>query len=498
MSAARKGWRFALTAVAVAAAICARAAGEGVDVVRAVETPDQVIGPTLHFRPASPGRYGDPIPFYNDGTYHVFYLLDGVGRMTWEHLASKDLVRWVILPRAIDAGPPGAPDAWCGTGSVVYDAPGQLFHLFYTGFNGANAFETYLDGRGHPDGGQQIMHAISRDVVRWIKQPQDTFVGDGVRYHNLRQGPFVSGNHMCRDPYVRWNAAEKIWDMVFVAETAAATGPQRPVFGRAVSTNLCQWRQVAPLQGARPGDCPDLFEIRGRWYLICDYARWSRAEAPEGPFGEERVFETGMLGVPKRMYDGRRHVLVGWIQDIEGDDDRGDLKGFGTQCLPRELDAGPEGDLICKPAAEVLALYRTRRWSREPTDVTAHAPLAWDAPADYRLDLTLTFDRFETDGECVVRLRDHGERTGYRIIFRPGRGQVEVAGPRYHYARQCHVDWTKPIKLQVFADGSIIESFINDAEAFSLRAYNWRDGRIALSATNADVTVCGAELRTLD
>lgn len=451
----------------------------------------------LHFRPAEPGRFGDAIPFYHEGTYHVFYLLDGCGRWGWEHRVSKDLIRWEQMPRAIEPGPPGAPDEGCGTGSVVYDTKTKTWHLFYTGFNGANAFDSYQPGRGHPDGGQQIMHAVSKNGIQWLKQPHDTFVGDGVHYHNLHQGPFLSGNHMCRDPYVRWNEKEQVWDMVFVAETAAATGKQRPVFGRAVSKDLVKWSQVDPLKNARPGDCPDLFELKGRWYLICDYCRWCSADQPTGPFGAEQVSDTETLGVPKRMYDGKRQILVGWIRDYEGQDDRGSLGGFGTQCLPRELYAGPEGDLYCRPVAELGGLYKVTVNSLKDKIITPDAPLSWNAPPDYLLDMTLMFTRSEADSEVAIRLRYNGGDTGYRLVFKPGCDLVGIAGPKYHYSRKGHVDWRKPVKVQVFVEGSIIECFVNDADAFSLRAYNWHGGGIGVSSQHADVRLIGASVKTL-
>jgi len=82
------------------------------------------ISHAMHLRPEG-GWFGDPIPYYWGGTYHLYYLVDREhhaqpgDRHTWGHFASEDLVHWRELPMAIDLGPPGAVDAAsCGTGAI--------------------------------------------------------------------------------------------------------------------------------------------------------------------------------------------------------------------------------------------------------------------------------------------------------------------------------------------------------------------------------------------
>jgi len=48
---------------------------------------------SFHYRPDK-GNLGDTIPFYCKGQYHVFHLVWGVGKTSWEHIVSTDLVHW--------------------------------------------------------------------------------------------------------------------------------------------------------------------------------------------------------------------------------------------------------------------------------------------------------------------------------------------------------------------------------------------------------------------
>ena len=80
---------------------------------------------------------GDAIPFYHDGTYHIFSLTPPAGttvyparlRTTWSHAVSEDLIHWEELETALYPGEDGEPDAdgvW--TGSVIYGE--GRYHIF--------------------------------------------------------------------------------------------------------------------------------------------------------------------------------------------------------------------------------------------------------------------------------------------------------------------------------------------------------------------------------
>ena len=85
--------------------------------------------PAYHFRPSA-GMYGDPLGFFWDGEYHIFYQHNPIaqdegaplyGPASWGHTVSTDLVHWEALPagpRAVtwDVGP-GRMLEWLGGGA---------------------------------------------------------------------------------------------------------------------------------------------------------------------------------------------------------------------------------------------------------------------------------------------------------------------------------------------------------------------------------------------
>ena len=454
----------------------------------------------LNYRPPGKGRYGDAIPFYHDGTYHAYFLLDGHGPLTWEHLTSTDLIHWKEQPQALDHGEQGSPEEGLGTGSVVHDPSSKQFFAFYTGFNAANDLKKAEPGKGHPDGGQQIMIATSPDTIHWTKHPDKTFVGDGVHYHNISQGPFVHGNHACRDPYVHWNEEEKVWDMVFLAETAGEG--QRTAYARAISANLLDWKQVEPLKQIQAHDCPDLFQVNDTWYMIKGHSFYQTAENRHGPFNKEKQFDTDIHAVPKRMFDGKRHVLVGWIRDTAGSTDNGNMLWGGFQCIPREMYQGPNKELLSKPVDEILTLFTETAVKLHPQ--TVHRKKSIAVPRNYMLEMTLVIQpRSGTDAApaCRIIFRDQAgdAPTGYPLTLRPRSREAEFTMSKKHtWKRVCPtVDWSGEIKVREFVTNSIIECFVDDAEAFSIRAYDFLSGALSIEPVGADVEIRGLTVRTL-
>jgi beta-fructofuranosidase len=469
--------------------------GEDASLVSRRDVPPPRYDSPIHFRPAV-GRLADTIPFFHDGKYHVFYLR-AIGKVPWEHIVSTDLVHWTELPTALKAD--GAPDGPDGqnmfTGCVVERA--GLFHIFYVGWNSRN-----------PAGVEFIRHATSPDLLTWTKHPKFLLGPDGVMYPNAHQRDF-------RDPYVFWNSDDTRYWMVF-----CSTGKT----GVATSPDLEHWTLQPPLdssyQGMGTPECPDAFRIGDTYYLIMSpiatastYARFARAL--RGPYRDpvSPTVDTRILYAAKRMYDGKRHILVGWIRDLAGDRDGGAEQWGGTMCVPRELSAGPEGQLYSRPVPEALAVFQKTRlaltnrpavtakgWSYEGSTLVARAanpsPLEFGVPDHYLLQAQL---RLDPKAELTVVFRAQSEGiSGYRLVVRPGSQDAEIKGPGFTYNRRIRIDGSRPITLTAFVQGSIIECFLNDAYAFSCRAYNFSHGALRIEATDGPLKVLDLSVKTAD
>ena len=439
----------------------------------------------IHFRPGR-GVFADPIPFFWKGDYHVFYLRGAAGKVPWEHIVSRDLVHWKELPAALvcDGEPTGPDGGAMFTGSVV-EGLGR-FHIFYTGDNGAN-----------PKGTEFIMHATSPDLVTWTKHPEDIIAPDGILYKNARVRDF-------RDPYVFWNEGERQFWMVFFGNDAK-TGAG--VQGLAVSKDLRHWKFRPPLAGAGGQECPDLFPIGGRWCLIGG-DHFSVAGQPRGPYSPPPVspsIDRPFIYAAKRTFDGHRHVWTGWLWDRSPRSDKGQPCWGGTQCLPRELYAGSGGQIYCRPVSEVSAVFTkcvldlaqkpalaiaTGRWQYTALGLAGSgngSSCAVRVPDHYMLDCTL-----ELDPKAIFTLtmrQQEDAAMGYALVLRPAKQEAEISSRSFHEPRRIELEASRPIRVQAFVQGSMIETFINDQYALSCRGYDYPTGRLGLSVSGGGVKV---------
>ena len=452
----------------------------------------------IHYRPTT-GRLADTIPFFWKGDYHIFYLR-ALEKVPWEHIASSDLITWKEFPTALLSD--GAPDSADGlhmfTGSV--SEKDGVFHIWYTGWNPAN-----------PKGREWLMNATSADLVTWTKHPERGFRADGTHYENTD----------FRDPFVFWNEAEKRYWMVVCARDAKT---RKPVQGLLKSDDMIHWEQCDPLVldpplGEGTPECPDLFQIGDTHYLIHSPSAGTTdmRYAPDfrGPYRipETSAIDTTILYAAKRMFDGKRHVITGWIRDLGGERDGGELMWGGDQSVPREVYPGPNGMLYFRPIPEATALFTKTVlaldalaplpapvWRKENGRVSAVAPGAGSqysvaVPDDYMLQCRI---ELEPKAELSIVMREQpGIELGYRLIVRPDRNEASIAGRTFAYPRHVRLDPMDPITIQAFVQGSIIECFVNDAYAFSCRAYEFREGGLGFNVAGGGARITSLEVKTV-
>ena len=202
-----------------------------------------------HFRPAyhHTPKYGwmnDPNGmFYKDGVWHLYYQWNPYGsqweNMTWGHSTSKDLIHWEAQPTAIEADGLGA----IFSGSCVTN--GSDVVAFYT-----SAAQSQVQSM-----------AVSKD--------------NGATFTKYAGNPILVSNEPdFRDPKAFWNEQAKMWTLIL------AVGQEMRIFS---SKDLKEWKYESSFgkeYGGHGGvwECPDLFEIDGKWVLLCNIN-------PGGPFG---------------------------------------------------------------------------------------------------------------------------------------------------------------------------------------------------------------------
>jgi beta-fructofuranosidase len=458
----------------------------------------------LHFQPRG-GIFGDPIPFFWEGTYHVYYLrgqlLPG-GTLTplgWHHLASRNLVEWEELPPALL---PDENDSSCATGSVL-ERQG-LFHAFYSGSTRK---------------GVAISHAISRDLTVWKKDPGNPILlPDETRYSKMHW----------RDPHVFWNPeAKQYWMAIATQEKSEPGYPYAGGVALAVSDDLTSWAVKGTIYSDRQtvaAECPDVFPYRGGWGMLY-YTRTTKlrvAAHPGGPWRPTALDDISGLdfNAGKSMWDGRRRVVIGMIPRRSSDFAEGDYGG--TMLIPRELAADSAGYPTVRCPAEVIAACREDATagqgmkvfqplmgsSATTAEASAHfefegdrpGMLWWsDAPPSYYFRFTVDAPGGARAG-VYLRAQKRPDAPngkpldqGYLLEIDPAQNEISLR-PFRIWDRLADIRRlrlgpasARRIAIEIFVHKDILEVFAGNQRSFVSRLYGEQEGGLALMAWDGPV-----------
>ena len=421
-------------------------------------------------------QVGDTMPFYWNGEYHVYYLMNPTGnyQINWEHIVSKDLVNWTELPPALSHEPddPTGPDGVCiFTGDVV--EKDGIFHAWYTSWNPRN-----------PDGREFLSHATSFDLINWTKHPEHMIGPDGVHYANHRARDF-------RDPDIIWNEEKEEYTMYvfanFIDEMDSHEVEMREQeagrFAILTSKDLVTWKQEPPIEGVPGGETPSHLKIGDTYYIVSNDFGYSHADDIEGPFKRAKLPNgivvkelDGLQTAAKTIWDGKRHV---W---------------FGGWCgrsmpIPHEIYAGPNGLLYVKPVEETVASFNKTAvdLTEKPLDTVVDVPLAYMLECQIMLDTTSRFT--VSVGETIhFSLVAHND---------PNQGKLSLEGSSSDVTRPCPLETSKPTKIQAFVDETLIEIFVNDQFVQTCIPNIWwpMEATLKLTAEGGKVEVLKSEVR---
>ena len=259
------------------------------------------------YRPADAWA-ADFIPYFENGVFHLFFLLDWRDRSRhgegtpWYRVTTRDFVHFEEHGEMLARGSASDQDLFVFTGSAVRGL--GKHHIFYTGHN------PHLREAGKPE--QGVMHAVSDDGMNtWKKLPGDTFYAPAAHFEA----------NDWRDPFVFWNeSAGEFW-MLLAARLKAGPSRRRGCTALCSSKDLSQWTVREPFWS--PGlyythECPDLFRMGDWWYLVFSEfsdlvrTRYRMSRSLKGPWltPKNDYFDGRAFYAAKTASDGEATVPV--------------------------------------------------------------------------------------------------------------------------------------------------------------------------------------------
>ena len=125
----------------------------------------------------------------------------------------------------------------------------------------------------------------------------------------------------------------------------------------------------------------------------------------------------------------------------------------------------------------------------------SHCSLA--VPTNYLLQCSVQLD---SEATFTVGFREqHNEsQAPYRLHVRPGSQVIEIETPGLAFPRKCFLDVSKPIDIQAFIQESIIECFVDNAHAFTVRAYDYPHGKLSFDVTSGGAKILSLKTKVIE
>ncbi|MFH0797481.1 MAG: hypothetical protein V2A65_10610 [Candidatus Omnitrophota bacterium] len=371
-----------------------------------------------YFKPDGNFFVGDCMPFFHDGTFRLYYLLDeghfgaagGLGGHQWAQASTEDLVHWTHHPLAIPITE--EREGSICTGSVFFHD--GMYYGFYA--------------TRRRDLKQHISLAKSKNGIHFTKTSPNPLVSPPPGYNPCHY----------RDPVVFHDPETGLFHMLVTALL-----DDYPLAGRGgclehlVSRNLVNWEHKEPF--LIPGfvdvpECPDYFFWNGWYYLVFSnggVARYRMSRQPLGSWSRPTVdiLDGGFSLVMKTAaFTGNRRIGVSWLGGRVGEKDSG-AQEFAGNAVFRELVQHADGTLGTRFLPEMLPQGRetftpapdalTTGTQCKPGNVRLDAPHGMEAallkgvPRNFRI--TAEISGVSGTGVFGLRLRRSGNRTDYAI-----------------------------------------------------------------------------------
>lgn len=456
----------------------------------------------LFYKP-SKGWVGDPMPFYNNGKFHIFYLYDARdGANTfhpWYKTTTSDFVSYTDDGEMIACGAADSQEGALGTGSV-FEHNGT-FYAFYTGHNDK------LDPK------EKILLATSTDLKTWTK----------ITSFELRASDGYDRNEF-RDPVIIKNKATGKFNML-LSTRADYKGSWRAVIACYSSSDLINWTLEMPYYDDDTTfmlECPDVFEMGGYEYLIYSniddndrrvHYRYRQVgtvnwTVPALSNLDGRAFYAG-----KTVSNGIDRYLLAWCPTRDKNQDSGAI-GWGGSLVVHKLYQNQDGTLSVTYPHDINDKYSTESNLNIVGSVNkqaGNASYALSGSAD-KLDYVM-FDRLEKGVTKITTTIKPSTAKNFGFEFGSGGNRREVSTIAFDIQNKelklntvqgltnsVSTQYSVPLmeateyNVTIIIENAICVVYVNHQIALTNRIYRMSQNAWSIFSNDGDVTFSDVKL----
>lgn len=425
--------------------------------------------------------------------YQYCPKINNLGTKYWAHAVSSDLVHWKNLGIAI-APTPGGVDKdgiWSGS-AVIHDG---VPTIVYTGASWSAESERAEREKGL---------VPERQMVAVAADPNDS---DLLRWNKISENPVIAapppGMKVVgwRDPSL-WKEKDT-WLMV-IGSGEIGVGGEALLYS---SKDLRNWVYLHPLAVAKPArsasdppratfssmwECPEFFFLsgkpvllvaRGNGYLTGTYSDHKFTQEIEG-----QIDYGNIAYAQKTMEDEKgRRIWWAWIREKRPLTAQSAAGWAGVMSLPKHLTMRDDGRLSVEPVSELKVLRGSRSMVVGQT-IDQNSPILLHQVSGDCVEILATIDMGNAH-HAGVRVRSTADGSEQTLIgfdressslfcdttnsstdpeLTPGEGFRAYRG-----VQKGTLDLAKGelLRLRIFVDASVLETFANGKASLSDRVY---------------------------
>lgn len=431
---------------------------------------------------------GDTMPYYEEGTYYIYYLKDGGDSYNHSiYLATTtDFVTYTEQDEPVlEASRSGGQDSWIGTGSVVkVDDKYYFFYTGHTGSEGAEYKEKIMLAEG--DGLTSFHKMSSWEIIPPAELGQKNDFRDPQAYYDAETGTIsltitASQNNIAR--ILKYTLSKDLKEVRY----------DGIIFSNTADENF--WNL----------ECSDTFKIGDKWYISYsaqdDTLWYASAKEQFGPYSEAKRLEGKLFYAAKHVEDGENSYMVGWARRSESVSSTQDVAAWAGNLLVQKIMQKENGELVLAPVNEVENQFSAgRRLVLDNDKLLVESGSLYsyhDVFHCYESFVLKGKFSFSGKGNFGLAFNYSGRQDKYKLIsVNPENNKLELAFNEGNTPiSEITIDVAPDTEytFTYIQEGSVGVFYIDDMAALTVRLYGVSGKKIMLFAENN--TVQFSELR---
>ncbi|MBQ3762684.1 MAG: hypothetical protein II875_11840 [Clostridia bacterium] len=432
---------------------------------------------------------GDTMPYYEDGTYYIYYLKEGGDSFRHSvYLATtSDFVSYTEYDEPIlESNRSGGQDGWTGTGSVV--KVNDQYYFFYTAHTSSETAEY----------GETLRLAKGSSLTQFEKAED----------FEILPPSSLGQKRDFRDPQAYYDAET---GRINLTVTASQGGVARILkysmnadltdvsYDGIIFTNANNVSSVWNLE------CSDTFKLGDKYYITYsaqDDTLWfASSDQPYGPYGEAKTIDGELFYAAKHVDGPDGAYMVGWARRSESPSSTSEVTGWAGNLAVQKIEQQEDGDLVLVPVGSIRDQYTKRRELKIRSD-------AKKLEAGARYSYAEVFTAYESfmltgkfsysgSGDFGLAFDYNGQTEKYKLItLSPAKQSLQLVfneGDTPITETPLQLEAGKTYAFTYIQEGSVGMFYIDGEASLTVRLYGVSGKSIRLYAENN--TVSFTELR---